>query len=176
MSRERLVRAFLWLSVLGWAIGLGAKLYDLLVLASAWSAAPPASFELLPYGRRWPVDPGAFFQPLSAVMAIGVAGAVLAGWRTPWSYRIWLVAPLMAFVIVWIATPTVFWPMIDELWGIRSGKLARTDAQALELARRWLAWDAGRVVVILAGFLAVVRAISLPYPRPPDAEVRPRVA
>jgi len=51
--RLRLLRLFLWISVLGWGIGLGAKLFDLLVLAGAWSAAPPASLAFLPYGSHW---------------------------------------------------------------------------------------------------------------------------
>jgi hypothetical protein len=165
MSREKLTRAFLWLSILGWAIALGAKLYDLAVLAGAWSAAPPASFDLLPYGKRWPVDPGDFFQPLSVVMTIGILGTVIAGWKTPWNYRGWLVVPLLAFLIAWAVTPTIFWPMISELWGIHTGRLARTDAEAIQLAHRWIVSDSLRVVLMLAGFLSYVRAMSVPFPR-----------
>ena len=47
--RARLTRIFLWVAVLCWGILLGAKLFDLLVLAGAWSAAPPESLSLLPY-------------------------------------------------------------------------------------------------------------------------------
>ena len=89
MSREKLTRGFLWFSIIGWAVALGGKLYDLVVVAGAWSASPPASFDLLPYGKRWPVDPGDFFQPLSVIMVIGILGAVIAGWKTPWNYRVW---------------------------------------------------------------------------------------
>jgi hypothetical protein len=165
MSRERLTRAFLWLSIAGWGIGLGAKLFDLLVVAGAWSASPPASFSLLPYGPRFPVDPGDFFQPLSAIMVDGVVGALVAGWKTRPGYRLWLWIPALAFLVVWVFTPTVFWPMIRELHGTATGKLARTDAQSLELARRWILWDWMRVTVIAVGFLSCVRAISIPYPR-----------
>ena len=56
--RVRLMRAFLWVSVLAWGVGVGAKLYDLRVVAGAWSASPPESLTLLPYGPRFPVDPG----------------------------------------------------------------------------------------------------------------------
>jgi hypothetical protein len=34
MTRVRLLRAFLWLSVLAWGIGAGAKLYDLVVVST----------------------------------------------------------------------------------------------------------------------------------------------
>lgn len=63
MSRERLTRAFLWFSVIGGSIGLGGKLFDLLIVAGAWSANPPASFNLHPYGPRFPLNPGDSSSP-----------------------------------------------------------------------------------------------------------------
>jgi hypothetical protein len=165
MSREQLTRGFLWFSVLGWGIGLGAKLFDLIVVASAWGAAPPASLALMPYGPHYPINPGNFFQPLSALMVVGILGALISGWKTPFDYRIWLWVPAVAFLIIWIFTPTVFWPMIRELYGAGSGKIVRNDAELILLVRRWMIWDWLRVAVITAGFLSSVRAISIPFPR-----------
>ena len=165
MSRERLTRAFLWLSVIGWGIGLGGKLFDLLVVAGAWSASPPASFSLLPYGLRFPLNPGDFFQPLSAVMAVGMLGALISGWKTRFDYRIWLLLPSIAFLILWAFTPTVFWPMIRELYGGATGRIVRTDAEWIRLAHRWILFDWFRVAGIALGFLSSIRAISVPYPK-----------
>src|SRR5438094_9268436 len=95
--RLRLMRIFLWISVLGWGIGLGAKLFDLLVVAGAWSAAPPASFALLPYGPHFPINPGDFFQPLSGVMVLGILGALISGWKAPLWLRLWLWLPVSCF-------------------------------------------------------------------------------
>ena len=165
MSRPHLTRGFLWFSVLGWGIGLGAKLFDLMVMAGAWGAAPPASLALMPYGPRYPMDPGGFFQPLSALMLVGIVGALISGWRTPLEYRMWLWVPVIAFITIWICTPTVFWPMILELYGAGSGRIKRSDTELVLLVRRWMIWDWFRVALIAAGFLSSVRAISLPYPR-----------
>src|SRR5919204_148531 len=99
--RARLTRASLWVSVIGFGIGLGAKLFDLLVLARAWSAAPPASLAALPYGPRFPMNPGDFFLPLSLLTLVGVLGAVISGWKTPFAYRVWLWLPAGMFVLVW---------------------------------------------------------------------------
>jgi hypothetical protein len=63
MSRAQLTRGFLWLSVLGWGIGLGAKLFDLIVVAGAWGAAPPTSLALMPYGPRYPMNLGISSSP-----------------------------------------------------------------------------------------------------------------
>ena len=165
MSRERLTRGFLWLAVLGRAVGLGAKLFDLIVLASAWGAAPPASLALMPYGPHYPLNPGDFFQPLSALMVVGILGALISGWKTPLQYRIWLWMPVISFLIIWVFTPTVFWPMIRELYGAGSGKVVKSEAELILLVRRWMIWDWLRVALIALGFLASVRALSTPFPR-----------
>ena len=163
--RARLTRMFLWLSILAGGIGLGAKMFDLLVLAGAWGASPPGSLTLMPYGARYPIDPGNFFQPLSAILLAAFLGALISGWKTPLEYRVWLWLPLLMFIILWIFTPTVFWPMIRELYGVGSGKIVRSDAELISLVRRWMIWDWLRVGVIAVGFASSVRAISIPFPR-----------
>jgi len=35
----KVMRLFLWVAIFGWAIGLGAKLFDLVVVAGAWTAS-----------------------------------------------------------------------------------------------------------------------------------------
>ena len=163
--RLQLMRIFLWMSVLGWGIGLGAKLFDLLVVAGAWSAAPPESFALLPYGPRFPMNPGDFFQPLSAVMVLGILGALISGWKAPAQLRWWLWIPVIMFLIIWAITPTVFWPMIHQLYGTAIGKIAASDAESIQLARRWIICDWLRVGLIAVGFISSVRAISTPIGR-----------
>jgi len=158
----RTLRFFLWMSVIGWGVGLGAKLFDLLVVAGAWSASPPASLALLPYGPRFPMNPGDFFQPLSIVMAVSVVAALICGWKAPRELRVWLWLPVIMFLVIWALTPTVFWPMIRELYGSSIGRMSRTDAELVRLAHRWIVWDWFRVGLIAIGFLASVRAISLP--------------
>jgi hypothetical protein len=129
MSRSKLTGIFLWISVLSWGVGLGAKLFDLLVLARAWGASPPVSLVLYPYGRAWPLNPGNFFQPLSVLILAGALGALISAWKTPLEYRGWLWLPIIAFVLIWIATPTVFWPMISELYSIAHGKVVKSDIE-----------------------------------------------
>src|SRR5437016_11172473 len=89
-TRFRLMRTFLWIAVLAWGIGTGAKLYDLIVVAGAWSANPPESLSLMTYGARFPVSPCQFFAPISGATLVGAIGALICGWRTPASYRAWL--------------------------------------------------------------------------------------
>lgn len=119
--RERQTRVFLWVSVLAWGIGVGAKLYDLRVVAGAWSAAPPESLTLLPYGPRFPVDPGKFFMPTSLATFVAAFGALFSGWNTRWGYRVWLCLSAVLILAVWVFTVVVFWPSNAALFAGASG-------------------------------------------------------
>jgi Domain of unknown function (DUF1772) len=167
MSRERLCRSFLWLAVLVGGPLLGAKLFDLLVLAGAWSAHPPASLAMMPYGKAWPVDTGVFFIPFSALMLVAGFGALVAGWRTPWHYRWLLCLPSIGILALLILTVVAFWPMNAALYyhGIGSPKDTITDAQSVAMTRQWLTLDWLRVAGASAAFVAPLRALTLPWPK-----------
>jgi hypothetical protein len=174
-SRERTAKAFLRLAVLVGGPLLGAKLFDLLVLAGAWSARPPASLAMMPYGKAWkawPVDTGVFFIPFSAAMLIAGFGALVAGWRTPWRYRWLLCMPSIGILLLLILTVVAFWPMNAALddHGVGSPKDTITDAQSIAMARRWVALDWIRVAGASAAFVAPLRALTIPWPQ----EIAPR--
>jgi hypothetical protein len=159
--KQRCMNAFLWLALTAWGIGLGAKLFDLLVVAGSWGASPPTSFARLPYGPTYPVTPGGFFQPLSIIMAVSILGALVAGWSQPKRVKTWLWVACLAFVLIWAMTPTVFWPMINQQYDIATGKAVASTADAIELTARWVRWDSGRILLIAIGFLASVRALNV---------------
>ncbi len=165
MSREKWTRGFLWFAAIGWGMGVGGKLFEMMVVMPAWSASPPTSLALMPYGPRYPFNPGDFFLPLMALMLPGTFGALATGWKTPRSYRIWLIIPAVAFVLVAVFTPTVFWPMIRELYGAGTGRITMSEADAALLVRRWWIWDSARTVVSAGAYLSLLRALSVPYPR-----------
>ncbi len=66
--------------------------------------------------------------------------------------------------LIWIFTPTVFWSMIRELYGVGGGRIVESDAQVVELVRRWTIYDWRRVLAIAVAFLLSVRAIRVPFP------------
>lgn len=167
--RVRLTRTFLWLSVLAWGTLIGAKLYDLVVVAGAWSAAPPESLTLMPYGPRFPVDPGRFFAPTSLMSLLATFGALISGWNTPWRYRAWLGLSAASIFAVWIFTVIAFWPRNGMLFAAASGSpLSLTDrAELLRQAHLWVIYDWCRIAMMTAGFVSAVRAISVPIPVTP---------
>ena len=166
-GRRRTMRLFLLISVVAGAVGLGAKLFDLLVVATAWGASPPTSFAHLPYGKEFPIDPGTFFQPLSALWLIGIIGALISGWKC--SLRFWLILPVVTFTIIWIFTPTVFWPMINQLWSIHKARITMTEIEQIALVHRWFIWDSFRIILIAIGFFSSLRALTGPVFTSKDA-------
>lgn len=172
MRRETITKAFLTLAVLVGGPLVGAKLFDLLVLAGAWSADPPQSLAMMPYGKHWPVDTGAFFIPFSALMLIASFGALIAGWKTPWRYRRLLCIPSIGILALLILTVTAFWPMNAALWyhGVGSPRDTITDAESIAMAQRWVRLDWLRVTGATAAFASALRALTLPWP----SQVSPR--
>ncbi len=163
-SKDRAWRAL----VCGDRVGrpAGAKVFDLVVLAGAWSAAPPASLRLLPYGAAYPVNTGDFFIPPSALLLVATWIAVFAGWRTPMRYRRWLLASALTILVVLVFTVASFWPMNATLWAVAKGAPGALQDQAVieALVHAWLRNDWLRVIAATAGFLSTLRAISLPFP------------
>jgi hypothetical protein len=108
------------------------------------------------------MNPGDFFQPLSIVMAVSVVAALICGWKAPRELRLWLWLPVIMFLDHLGPHTYGVRPMIDELYGSAIGRISRTDTELVRLAHRWIVWDWFRVSLIAIGFLASVRAISLP--------------
>jgi hypothetical protein len=160
-------RLFLWVSVLAWGILVGGKLFDLRVLVGAWSAAPPDSLSLLPYGPDFPVDTGDYFLPSSVALLVCSFGALVAGWNTPWRFRVLLAVPPAMLLLTLIFTVLWFWPANAALWDVARGapNALQNPAEIADLVSRWVTYDWLRVAVGVVGFVCSVRAISIPLPR-----------
>ena len=151
---------FLWMSTVAWGIGLGAKLFEFTVVISAWAVDPPASLSLMPYGPHHPYDPGDFFLPLSILLLIGTVGAIFCGRNAVHSYKVLLWIGLACLLFIWIATPTLFWPMISDLYYAGTGDRPLQVSEAQTLVNRWLVLDWMRTALITVGFFSAIQAIS----------------
>jgi len=165
-KRERVTRALLWVSVIAWGALLGAKLFDLRVLVGAWSANPPESLSLLPYGPQYPVDTGDFFIPSSAALLLATWGAVISGWRTPNYFRLLLLCSAVMIFAVLVITVTAFWPRNAALWAVAQGSPgAMTDSGAIrQMVREWVTFDWLRILMGTIGYVCSIRALSIPIP------------
>ncbi len=157
----QLLPHFLWVSVLGWGIALGAKLFDLIVVAGAWSAAPPTSLTYMPHGPRFRVDAGQFFAPVTVVAVTGAIGSLIAGWTTPPGYRFWLWCSALPVAGLWLVTIPVMWPLNAALRAAARKGDGADSAGVVRAARWWIFCDAIRVALIAAGFVGAVGAMCL---------------
>ncbi len=93
-------------------------------------------------------------------MLIGIVGALISGWKS--GERVWLLVPVITSVVIWAITPTIFWPMISEMWSIHKARISRSEVEVLALARRWMIWDSIRAGLIAIAFLSSLRALAGP--------------
>jgi len=167
-SRGRITRMFLWISVLAWGVLVGGKLFDLRVLVGAWSASPPESLSLLPYGPRFPVDTGDYFFPSSVALLVCSVGGLIAGWSTPSRFRTLLAVPAVMLLVTLVFTVLWFWPANAALWAVAQDA-PHAIQDPTEVARQvtqWVMFDWLRVAVGMVGFVCSIRAISVPFPAP----------
>jgi hypothetical protein len=82
---------------------------------------------------------------MSGLILIATIAALISGWKTEPRYRLWLWLPIIAFTLIWIATLTVFWPIITELYRIANGKTIKSDAEVVTLVQHWFTYDWLRV-------------------------------
>lgn len=159
-TRGAWLTVFLWINLIAWGIALGGKLFEFVVVIPAWAANPPGSLSLMPYGPRYPLDPGDFYQPLGAIALVGSVGSVICGWRTPGPYRALLWVPFGVFLLVAAVTPTLFWPMIRELYRAGTGAAPLSESAAHALVNRWIWFDSIRTALTLPVLVSIARALS----------------
>lgn len=160
-----LAQVFLWLFVIALGIELGAGLYETLVVLPLWAAAPPDSvtayyqhnaanpqFALNAGGRFW-----IFFTPLVGLTSIA---ALLSGLKTRPEHRKWRVAGTILALIVVISTFAWFVPNIIKLTG--KDVLTMSADEITGVTNWWVRLNWVRVVVYSAGWLAALRALSIP--------------
>jgi len=66
--------------------------------------------------------------------------------------------------LIWIFTPTVFWSMIRELYGVGGGRIVESDGQVRRLSATADYFRLVAVLAIAVAFLSSVWAIGVPFP------------
>lgn len=143
----------LWFAAMAATIGLGGKLFDMFIIAPAWAANPPESLRLMPYGPSYPLDPGDFFIPVSILIIISYVGSLIAGRRSTGSAMALLTVPVVLVIVGAAATPTLFWPMIRELYGAGAGTVERSSEELSLLVQRWFILDSLRTLLVIGGMV-----------------------
>jgi hypothetical protein len=134
----------------------------MLVIVPMWSASPPESVRAFFLGTRYNETIWNFFgPPFMIARSAPLLGALLVGWHLP-RHRKWLLvaAVCMAFSVVF--TLVYIYPINDVLFTQAGGHHSPDEIRAM--ARQWVLADQVRFGVGVIGFLALLRALSIPIP------------
>lgn len=160
--RNRIAQISLWLAVIGLSVWVGGTLYQMLVIVPMWNSSPPESVRAFFLGTGYNETIWNFFgPPFMIARNAPLLSALLFAWHLP-QHRKWLLlaALCMAFGVVF--TLAYIYPINEALFAQAGGNRSSEEIQAM--ARQWVIADRVRFGVGCVGFLASLRALSIPLP------------
>ena len=154
---------FIFVAALG--IELGAGLYETFVVMPAWVSSPPESvigyYRLNAANPQFALNAGPrfwmFMTPFVGLMALL---ALVTSFRTRPEHRKWRLAGTILALIVVAATFAWFVPNIIRLHS--EAVLTMSGEQVTSLTNWWANLNWVRVVVYSAGWLAALKALTIP--------------
>jgi hypothetical protein len=162
-TRTLIANILLWYNVLSISVWFGGTIYQMLVIVPLWSASPPESVRAFMQGTQYLRTVLHFFgPPFMALRAIPLLLGLIAGWHLT-THRVWLLLPVVCMAISVVMTFTYIYPINAVLFEQAGGNLSAIEIQAL--ARRWIIADRVRLGIMAAGFISLLRALSIPFPR-----------
>jgi len=148
--RRYVPKVLLWLFVINLGIALGAGIYEQRVVISQWENNPP---------QEWPNTGLLFWAYVTTVpLTLLTLANLVAAWLHWGTRRRWWLGAVTIIGMERIATFSYFIPTMVWLQGTEG--LPEAEVQAA--LSHWLLLDYGRHVLTLAGWLAALKAFSLP--------------
>jgi hypothetical protein len=165
MSTKNTVTVILlWISVIVWSIWLGGTIYQMLVIVPIWSDSLPQSLYTFFKGTSWNHNILRFFGPYwIPVRFLPLYGMLFFGWGLRAHRPLFIVAAIcMTFVLVF--TLAYVYPINAVLFTQAGGDHSVGEIRAM--LDRWIIADRARFVVACVGYLALLRALSIPIATP----------
>jgi hypothetical protein len=165
MSTKNTVTVILlWISVIVWSIWFGGTIYQMLVIVPIWSDSLPQSLYAFFKGTSWNHNIQHFFGPYwMPVRFLPLYGMLFFGWGLSAHRPLFIVTAIcMTFVLVF--TLTYVYPINAVLFTQAGGDHSVEEIRAL--LHRWIIADRARLVVACVGYLALLRALSIPIVGP----------
>jgi hypothetical protein len=163
-ARTRVTQFLLWFSVLALAIWWGGTVYQMVVIVPLWSASPPESVRDFFQGTRYNETIWNFFGPPFMVMrGLPVLLLAIVGWHQA-THRKYFAIALATMLFGLILTWTYIYPINSVLFLQAGGNYSADEIRAM--ANDWILADRCRFAVMSVGFLALLRALSVPITKP----------
>lgn len=156
----QLLRACLWLSVLGMSLWVGGTVYQMLVIGPIWTASPPESLRAFLNNTIWSKTIYNFFgPPYMAARFLPIVAALVLAWNRP-AHRAYLLVATIVMVAMIIVTRFYIYPINDRLF-VHPPPDAAAD-QTRRTLYHWIWVDRLRFGVGLVAYLSLLRAFQLP--------------
>jgi hypothetical protein len=154
-KRSTVVQMALWLFVLSASILTGGSIFEHVVLTPLWAGSPPESITQWPYGSIQ----GKFFMvvsPLYGLFSLALAGV---SWWMPRRQQRWALVAGVSGILVIVATMLYFLPILAKTQSTRGAGLS--GEEITRLVSQFIAWNWLRWAVMISGWIAGLRALSL---------------
>lgn len=140
----------LWLFVINLGVAFGAGIYEARVVIPGWVNTSP---------QAWPNTGLMFWVYVTTVpLTLLTLASLVAAWLAQEPRRSWWLGAVAIIVVERIATFSYFIPTMIRLMGTEA--LARAEVEVA--LSQWMLLNHGRHVLTLAGWLAALKALSLP--------------
>lgn len=155
-TRPAVIRATLWLFVLSLTLLTGGGIFEHVVLTPLWAGAPPESVTGWPYGAIQ----GKFFRVASPLYYLFSLALTIGSWWMPRRQRKWALAAGLSGIMVMLATVFFFIPILQKTQATRGAGLS--GEEITRLVNQFVTWNWGRYALMIGGWAAALRALSLP--------------
>lgn len=154
-TRTASIQIVLWLFVLSAGLLSGASVFEHVVLTPLWAGSLPESVMEWPHGGIQ----GRFFMIASPLYGLfSLVLAIASRWMPP-SQRRWALIAGLSGIVVMVATVAFFLPILEKTQVTRGAGL--TGEEITRLVHRFETWNVGRWAVLIGGWIAGLRALSL---------------
>jgi hypothetical protein len=156
---QSIPRILLWLFVINLGIVFGAGMYESRIIVPQWASSLPESlYRWNAEATRRP-DPGRNFWAFvtTGPLTLLTLANLVAAWRAPGATRVWWLGAVVAAVMDRIFTFGYFIPRMLTLQ--RAETLPESEVVAMAL--QWERLDYVRHAIVLAAWLAAMKALSL---------------
>jgi len=154
-KRLSVIRAILWLFVLSLTILTGGGIFEHVVFTPLWAGSPPESVTRWPYGAAQ----AKFFGIASPLYYLFSLALIIASWWMPRRHRVWALVAGLSAILVMLATVFFFIPILHKTQATRGAGLS--GEEITNLVNQFVTWNYGRYVLMIVGWVAALRALSL---------------
>jgi hypothetical protein len=145
----------LWLYLLSLTILIGGGIFEHVVLTPLWAGSPPESVTAWQYG----VVQAKFFSIASPLYGLFSLALIIASFWMPTEQRKWALAAGICGIIVMLSTIFFFVPILSKTQATRGAGLS--GEEITRLTNQFVNWNYGRYVLMIGGWIAALRAITL---------------